>query len=343
VYSTGLKKALVIGISDYDNLESLSFCKNDGKEMSSTLEMLDYEIASNDELLGYVKWEKLRDAIYDFFSEVTKPDDILLFYYSGHGIPDVDGGVYLATSETEPFRPSKRGFNFNELTKLMQDSPSTRIVVILDCCYSGSAKVSKGHADDAAKLGTYAIDRHSKELSLGEGKCILAASQAQQEAYVLEEHNHSLFTYYLLEALKGKNKAATNDDGYITVDSLSKYIYNTIMSLPPEKRPKQKPVRKVEASGDIILGYYPKFAGKQKYKTYTEARDSIHELGLKESLRKTEAKSEDPLSGRDLESEVKRYIQDKKGHFSISQCAIDLDTSVSEISEIVGRLFRRRK
>jgi len=57
-------------------------------------------------------------------------------------------------------------------------------------------------------LGTYAIDRQSKEYSLGEGKCILAASQAQQEAYVLEEHNHSLFTYYLLEGLKGNDKSA---------------------------------------------------------------------------------------------------------------------------------------
>jgi hypothetical protein len=75
----------------------------------------------------------------------------------------VDGDVYLATSEIQPHIPSKRGFNFNELTKLMQDSGSTRIVAILDCCYSGSAKVSKGHEDDAAKLGTYAIDRQSSK------------------------------------------------------------------------------------------------------------------------------------------------------------------------------------
>jgi uncharacterized caspase-like protein len=82
----------------------------------------------------------MRDAIYDFFSEETRPQDTLLLYYSGHGIPDIDGDVYLATSEIQPSRPSKRGFNFNELTKLMQGSASTRIVVILDCCYSGSAK-----------------------------------------------------------------------------------------------------------------------------------------------------------------------------------------------------------
>jgi hypothetical protein len=33
--------------------------------------------------------------------------------------------------------------------------------------------------------------------------------------------------------------------------------YDKIMSLPPEERPMQKPIRKVEASGDIVLAYYP--------------------------------------------------------------------------------------
>jgi uncharacterized caspase-like protein len=172
----------------------------------------------------------MRDSIYDFFSDQnTKPDDLLLFYYSGHGVPDADEDVFLATSEIDPHLPSKRGFNFNELTKMIRDSISTSIVAILDCCYSGSAKISKGHEDDVARLGRSTIDRQSGKLAVhGEGKCILAASQAQGEAYVLEEHNHSLFTYYLLEGLKGKDKSAISDTGYITADSLSKYVYNTI-------------------------------------------------------------------------------------------------------------------
>jgi uncharacterized caspase-like protein len=80
------KRALVIGISDYGNLEPLSFCKNDGQEISNTLATLEYEISNNHALLGYVKWESMRGAIYDFFIEETKPQDTLLFYYSGHGV-----------------------------------------------------------------------------------------------------------------------------------------------------------------------------------------------------------------------------------------------------------------
>lgn len=254
------RRALIIGISDYDKLEPLMFCKNDGREMVDVLNSLHYETPENNILLGKVRWETMRDTIYDFFSdENINPTDTLLLYFSGHGVPDVDQDVFLATSDIDPDVPSKRGFNFNELTKVMGDCISTSIVAILDCCYSGSARISKGREDDAARLGHSTIERQSEKAVLrGEGKCILAASQAQGEAYVLEEHNHSVFTYYLLEALRGKVMEAIDNNGCLTVDSLSKYVYNALMSLPPSKRPKQKPVRKIEASGDIVLAYYPK-------------------------------------------------------------------------------------
>ncbi len=63
----GILKALVIGISDYNNLQSLHFCKNDGETMSKILNSLDYKIF--DTLIGYVKWDTMRDAIFDFFRD----------------------------------------------------------------------------------------------------------------------------------------------------------------------------------------------------------------------------------------------------------------------------------
>src|SRR5215469_10821139 len=135
---------------------------------------------------------------------------------------------------------------------MMNRSLSTRVVAILDCCYSGAAKVSKGNEDDAAKIGIAVIEEKSALLNQGEGKCILSASQATQEAYGKKKGDHSIFTFYLLEGLRA-NKMAVDLNGNITVDTLGKYVYDTIMSLPPDKKPNQKPVRKVEGGGTIIL------------------------------------------------------------------------------------------
>ena len=183
----------------------------------------------------------------DFFTDVNnKAQDTLLFYYSGHGIPDVDGDIYLASSEIDPDAPYRRGFSFNELTKMVQRSVSIRIVTVLDCCYSGGAKLSKGHEEDEQNWGPSAIDNRATVLQQGEGKCLLAASQAAQEAYALKEGDHSIFTYYLLEGLKGTESSA-DAEGNITPYSLGKYVYRSILNLPANKRPKQKPITKVDS------------------------------------------------------------------------------------------------
>ena len=61
------KKALVVGISDYTNLEKLDFCKNDGKEVYDPLTSLGYEISDENKLIGKAMGAKIKDAIYDFF------------------------------------------------------------------------------------------------------------------------------------------------------------------------------------------------------------------------------------------------------------------------------------
>ena len=100
--------------------------------------------------------------------------------------------MYLASSDIDPDQPYRSGFSFEELTKMIQKSRSTRIVVILDCCYSGSARISNGNEEVAAKIGQKAID--NKGPILGQGKYILSASQATQEAFALATGEHSVFT-----------------------------------------------------------------------------------------------------------------------------------------------------
>ena len=148
----------------------------------------------------------------------------------------------------------------------------------------------------------------SKILREGEGKCILAASQGLQEAYALEEHNHSLYTYYLLQGLKG-DESSVDDNGFVTPDSLSKFAYNQMMSLPPDRRPRQKPVRKVEASGDIILAHYPQYA-KMIRKNEGRVNQEINEL-------QRDPHSEILLSHpkvltTNIDEMVKRYVSEKK-------------------------------
>jgi hypothetical protein len=262
-----VRKALIISVSDYKYLRSLPFCKNDGEGMYSILRSLNYNIPDTYKLVGKVTHQEIEDAIYDFFtSKSNKPKDLLLFYFSGHGVPEANGDNYLSSYEIDPDEPYRRGFSFNDLAKTIDRGIPENKVIILDCCYSGAAQLSKGllSEENAAIRGTEGINR----IIPGRGKCILAACQGSEEAYAIRKQDHSIFTHYLLEGLY-HNEKAINKDGNVTPDTLGKYVYEKIMSLPLGIRPKQKPIRKIESSGDIILASYQELAADSESKRST--------------------------------------------------------------------------
>jgi hypothetical protein len=84
-----------------------------------------------------------------------------VFYYSGHGVPDNWGEIFLAPSDIDSDHPFMTGFSFVDLTKSMLACNSLRIVTILDSCYSGSLKLSKGLA---SKSGEEAATRIANKI-----------------------------------------------------------------------------------------------------------------------------------------------------------------------------------
>jgi tetratricopeptide (TPR) repeat protein len=201
--------------------------------------------------------------------------DTLLFYFAGHGVTDDSGEVFMASSETDSKEPFNGGFPFQQLTRLMNRSYSTRIITILDCCHSGAFEIttgSRGDPNDEAKKAHNDIEGKSNSLKQGRGKCLIAASESTQRAYEIKEKNHGIFTYYLLEGLRGKPQSV-DDYGNVTVDRLADYVYDTISSLPPQKKPNQMPIRKAEGGGRIILASHPHLAKRQQLPEQTSQKD----------------------------------------------------------------------
>lgn len=102
----------------------------------------------------------MQEAIEQFARD-KKRDDLLLFYYSGHGLLDQDGQLYLASNL--PFRNNNQELllanlflaNFLQKT-LILNCRANQIVIILDCCYSavfGQELSSKDSEDLLLKRG----------------------------------------------------------------------------------------------------------------------------------------------------------------------------------------------
>ena len=275
----GNRKALIIGISKYDHnnkFRDLEFCENDANEVYKILKDQGYDIPANAMLVGRGEWGKMRDEIIKFFTDRTlKPEDTLFFYFSGHGYLDRSTGrTYLSTSEIHPEHPQSRGIPFDELTTYLNLSSSERIMAVLDCCYSGALEVhgeGKGAEDEylkaekgeeIASLANTNMTRTVERLIQSErGKCVLASSLEEQRSFGMKDQPHSLFTYFLIQGLKGANGESVDINGYVTPELLGSFVNNKINELDTIK---QKPIRKIDTTSQIILAYYPNLANRQQ-------------------------------------------------------------------------------
>ena len=147
-----------------------------------------------------------------FFSG-RKPDDLLLLYFSCHGVKDPTGRLYFVTTNTEFELLRSTGISASFVSEQMEYSRSKRIVVLLDCCYSGAfLKGFRARGDDAVAV----------EQLEGRGRAVITASRATEYAFeadhlAAENAQPSLFTGAIVEGL-ATGRADTNGDGLVTVD-----------------------------------------------------------------------------------------------------------------------------
>ena len=87
-----------------------------------------------------------------------------------------------------------------------------------DSCYSGA---TAGRTFATASRRAVVSDAFLARLSKGKGRVVLTASRASEVSEERRSPRPRLFTYYLLEGLRGK--ADLDADGIITVDEI--YIY----------------------------------------------------------------------------------------------------------------------
>ncbi len=104
--------------------------------------------------------------------------------------------------DTDPGPPRPDRFALEELTERFTAIPARRLLCILDCCFSGGmgAKVLMPDVRVRGNLGT--VEEALAKMS-GQGRVVLTASSAAQEAWENGRLGHGFLTYHLIDALVG--------------------------------------------------------------------------------------------------------------------------------------------
>lgn len=210
-----MRKALVVGIDHYSNINGLFGCVNDAHAVKAMLERhSDGTVNFSVKLLtgtgptDTVERADLKEKINDLFAGAC---ETALFYFAGHGHVEATGGYLLASD----CRRGDDGVPLSEIMTIANKSQARNKIIVLDSCHSGIA-------------GDHPLAANIAELS--EGLTILTASTAEQ--YATEENGSGVFTTLLVDALGG---AAANLVGEVTPGSVYAHIDQSLG--PWDQRP----------------------------------------------------------------------------------------------------------
>ena len=261
------KVALLIGVSEYETgLDGLPSAVNDVTAMQQVLanpEMGDFVDAAISVLQNPSR-QAMEDAIYHLFANRQK-DDLVLLYFSGHGVVDDGGEFYFASRFTRKEQGRlvpTTAVAARSVRDWMEQSRSQRKVIILDSCFSGA--FAKGvKAKDSGSV-------NPEQFLGGKGTAILTASTSTQYALTQEGFDLSVYTHYLVEGIR-TGGADRDDDGFISVEELHDYANSKVKEAAPAMTPEFYPVKE---GFKILLAKSPKDDPRLKYRKEAELRSA---------------------------------------------------------------------
>lgn len=216
-----------VGVDTNPKLPGLKFANKDVEDLASTLKAqkgnLFYDVH-----IKVVPSESAnqRDTLVEMndFIRMASSDDVVVIFFSGHGIQDDDNSLYFMTVDADPTRPYT-GLNFRDVQSLLKRRPlNQKALLLLDLCHSGA------YGATPTTKGLMSISEATKTLSEGTGLAVLASSTGRESSLEDESFDggHGAFAAAILEALKGNT--GENVKGS-SVPSSAKFMYVTIVEL----------------------------------------------------------------------------------------------------------------
>jgi len=249
IYGTGKRWAVLIGVNEYvdkANYGRLHVCVKDVHAIREQFIAGGFEPARIRLLADGTSELPTRDNILvalKAVADATEADDLLLFYYSGHGDKD-EGESYLVARNGRRLVLSDTAVRVSRVKEIMEQAPARAKVIVLDACHSGADIGGKGPKPMSSEFIRRVFEQ-------AEGLAILASCKQGQVSYEWRAQERSVFTHFLLEALEGQ--ADRDEKDLITVQDTNRHVTNGVKLWASQHNVSQTPTLQTAIAGDIIL------------------------------------------------------------------------------------------
>ena len=247
--------AVIVGINSYPKVPKLKYAVNDALAFYNLLVGYNQIPEENVTLLIGEKatLTNLRSTLGTKLKSNARKEDMVIVFFAGHGAtepdtmsPDGDGlEKYLLPYDADLEDLYASALPMRELSHIFNRIRSERLIFIADACYSGA---SGGRTVSLSGTRANISDAFLDRITSGKGTVIIAASGVNEVSVEKDTFQHGVFTYYLLEALKGN--ADTDHDGLITTDEAYRYVSEKVTKATNQE---QHPVKKSSVEGSLVI------------------------------------------------------------------------------------------
>ena len=242
----GRKYALIIGVSRYMNngkgIDNLEFADADARALYEFLQQPEAGKFSRENMLLLANEDattaRISEALTSFVAR-AEANDVLLIFFAGHGAsdPNAPQNHYIITHDTIYDYMSQTAISMVALRSYIDSNvKSKQLIFLLDACHSAGVS-TKGVRTLGNNLSNLRLQRM---LSEGKGRAIITSSAVDELSNESKDwgNGHGVFTYYLLEGLKGG--ADENGDRLVTLGELFRYVRDKVQYDTKRKQTPQK-------------------------------------------------------------------------------------------------------
>jgi uncharacterized caspase-like protein len=184
-------------------------------------------------------------AIRERFEQLAtaSAEDVVVVSFSGHGTETHE----LVAHDTDPHDIPGTTIPLTTLGDWCARIPSRRLLIILDCCFSGGMGAKALHFDGSPR-DIQSVEAKLNQIS-GQGRVVLTASGPTQRAWESSRLGHGFLTMHLLEALRGPEEIREGDR--IGVLRLLDYVVRRVSDAARQIRREQNPAVRGTFDGEF--------------------------------------------------------------------------------------------
>ncbi len=221
-------RAVIVGISNYENISNLKFAHRDAEAFSQYLRSPAGGNVPEDHIKLLTNEKATAGQIglaFNWLVKESEAEDKAIIYFSGHGDVESESSDlgYLLAHDAQKTTYMGSGtiaiFALEHVVKKLSEKKQAEVILIADACHAGNLA---GSEINGTKLMANALS--------GELPNVAKIMSCQPEEKSQEDEiwggGHSVFSYFLLKGLNGF--ADLNENREITLREIEGFLYDSV-------------------------------------------------------------------------------------------------------------------